>query len=566
MPPTDCQTLNFMFPQRGFPLGQGLCCTAPFGVRCTADGDVLEFAPTEPGNRESADLTRIVELRNLTVLAIDGFRFVAPIPADLSPLQDLSQFIVTNSTVGGEFPKQVLDLPRLSILVLVSVNMTGTLPPSYPPQIYQINLSDNDFYGPIPPPSPLTNGIYTYDNTCLDGVALRRPDCPANRAAAPMPPTNQTTGATLPASDSMGASGGTSTGVVVGAVCGVLGVIFLSVLCLFLYVRRGGRIKLGSKVVDSKTFKGGFWNGGFRKGRSESAQQEVHVGGLEDGTSGRQSPIGEVGGLGEGGLGMLPPVVPRKDTSVIAPQLLQLGDFSSSPGLTVSPPASRSVTPVPSPQPVAILALGTDPSADVANQGPVDASHLEKKNPLDWTTAEIVLWLRSENYDNTVTNAFENHAIEGTTLPHLTIDALKNDLQITSYGLRLRLLTSIQALLRRATLNDSTLFPRFSFDPRNSGSIRPGSVDAFGRSSLLFGGTGFATSAASSTRGSAVYTPAASLTPGVERGGSVNEASEFRVRPWMEKEREARGEASGQATVDEEELPSYDDTAENGGA
>lgn len=104
----------------------------------------------------------------------------------------------------------------------------------------------------------------------------------------------------------------------------------------------------------------------------------------------------------------------------------------------------------------------TTPNNASEEEEAIDASKLLKKvlesNPNTWDNAKILIWLKYSDDENLSKLApiFRQNVIQGNLFCKLTNDKLKNEMNITQYGLRDDFIEARNSLLKQYT-NDSSI-------------------------------------------------------------------------------------------------------------
>jgi hypothetical protein len=90
-------------------------------------------------------------------------------------------------------------------------------------------------------------------------------------------------------------------------------------------------------------------------------------------------------------------------------------------------------------------------------------------HPVEWTVEEVVDWLRSKGFDETVSDKFLEQEITGDVLLELDLAILKSEIGIVAYGKRIRIANAIADLRRPPSILSS------SAEHTRAGSLSHGS-------------------------------------------------------------------------------------------
>ncbi|EPQ58889.1 hypothetical protein GLOTRDRAFT_135903 [Gloeophyllum trabeum ATCC 11539] len=120
------------------------------------------------------------------------------------------------------------------------------------------------------------------------------------------------------------------------------------------------------------------------------------------------------------------------------------------PGL---PSPSASSIQMPQPQTIVVTSAPAMPPAQHAEPpelAPTSDELLKKpsSHPTDWTVEEVVEWLKSKGFDQTVCDKFIEQEITGDVLLELDANLLKSEIGIAAFGKRVRIANAIQELRR----------------------------------------------------------------------------------------------------------------------
>jgi len=75
---------------------------------------------------------------------------------------------------------------------------------------------------------------------------------------------------------------------------------------------------------------------------------------------------------------------------------------------------------------------------------------MSASNPEDWTTDDVVAWLKSMHFERDVWKKFKAQEITGEALFTLDVESLKSEVNIKKYGTRVRIVNAIHELLVHA--------------------------------------------------------------------------------------------------------------------
>lgn len=255
------------------------------GVKC-AQGRVVRFVLPSYGLRGIFPPNTLTRLDQLRVLSLPNNSLTGPVP-DLSPLVNLKSLFLSHNFFSGTFPISIISLHRLTALDLSYNNLTGLIPVNLTgldrlyslklewnrfngtvPRLNQsslalFNVSGNNLTGPIPVTAALSRfGASAFSlNPNLCGEIINKPcssrppffDSP-NSASPPAPHgrSEQSQGLevlTPPSSRTHHKK----TGLIIGFSIGFI-LLFSSLLCVFLMVRRKGRRGKNTKETETQSF------------------------------------------------------------------------------------------------------------------------------------------------------------------------------------------------------------------------------------------------------------------------------------------------------------------------
>jgi hypothetical protein len=174
-------------------------CSQP-GISCGASGQVTRLVLQSAGLNGTfppATLSRLSELRvlglkwnalhgsvpdlsglvNLKALFLAENRFSGPFPASLASLRRLRSIDLSGNRLYGALPPGIeAAFPHLRVLRLNANHFNGSLPPFNQSDLKVLNVSHNDFSGPVPVTPVLANvGAAAFaGNPKLCGQVVRR--------------------------------------------------------------------------------------------------------------------------------------------------------------------------------------------------------------------------------------------------------------------------------------------------------------------------------------------------------------------------------------------------------
>ncbi|EIN11034.1 hypothetical protein PUNSTDRAFT_142897 [Punctularia strigosozonata HHB-11173 SS5] len=103
---------------------------------------------------------------------------------------------------------------------------------------------------------------------------------------------------------------------------------------------------------------------------------------------------------------------------------------------------------------------------------PTDTVKSPTSHPSEWTVEEVVEWLKSKGFDQSVCDKFVEQEITGDVLLELTVEVLKMEIGIAQFGKRVRIANAIADLRRPPSVSsdpDTTLAPSQSHSIADSG-------------------------------------------------------------------------------------------------
>ncbi|XP_031270315.1 probable inactive receptor kinase At5g67200 [Pistacia vera] len=255
------------------------------GVKC-AQGRVVRFVLPGYGLRGTFPPNTLTRLDQLRVLSLPNNSLTGPVP-DLSPLVNLKSLLLSHNFFSGTFPLSILSLDKLTALDLSYNNLTGLIPVNLTglDRLYSLKLEWNRFNGTLPPlnqsflvmfnvsgnnlsgPIPLTPTLSRFGTSAF---SLNPDLCGEviNKACSSRPPFFESPNATSPpaplgqSEQSRGIEVLTppsspthhkKTGLIIGFSIGFI-LLFSSVLCIFLMVRRRGSERRNTKETETQSF------------------------------------------------------------------------------------------------------------------------------------------------------------------------------------------------------------------------------------------------------------------------------------------------------------------------
>ncbi|CAD6261986.1 unnamed protein product [Miscanthus lutarioriparius] len=183
----------------GLPNRAASPCSRP-GITCTASGQIIRLVLESAGLNGTfppGTLSRLAELRvlslksnalhgpvpdlsplaNLKALFLPGNRFSGPFPPSLASLRRLRSIDLSGNRLSGALPPGIeAAFPHLTLLRLDANHFSGTLPPWNQSSLKVLNVSYNNFSGPVPVTPVITQlGAAAFaGNPELCGEVVRR--------------------------------------------------------------------------------------------------------------------------------------------------------------------------------------------------------------------------------------------------------------------------------------------------------------------------------------------------------------------------------------------------------
>ncbi|XP_061353015.1 MDIS1-interacting receptor like kinase 2-like [Gastrolobium bilobum] len=141
----------------------------------------LLFQDTLLGGRIPNEIGNI---RNLTVLAIDGNNFYGPIPPSLGNCTQLSILRMPQNQLTGTIPPGIGMLTNLTDLRLFTNNLTGTVPQEFGnlSSLITLHLAENNFSGELPPQVCKSGTLVNFSaafNSFTGPIPISLRNCPA---------------------------------------------------------------------------------------------------------------------------------------------------------------------------------------------------------------------------------------------------------------------------------------------------------------------------------------------------------------------------------------------------
>lgn len=198
-------------------------CTWP-KIICDSGNNVISVSLSSMGFSGTLS-PKVGVLKTLQTLSLQGNRITGNIPKEFGNLTSLTMLDLENNRLTGEIPPSLGNLKKLQFLILNQNNLTGTIPDSlsHLPNLINLQLASNSLSGQIPE-HLFQVSKYNFSGNQLN-CGMMSPPC---------------------ASDSGGSSRKPRVGIIVGIVCGLLGLLLLGGLLL---LRWKGRHKgYGSEV------------------------------------------------------------------------------------------------------------------------------------------------------------------------------------------------------------------------------------------------------------------------------------------------------------------------------
>ncbi|CAK9163259.1 unnamed protein product, partial [Ilex paraguariensis] len=186
-------------------------------VFCDSNSNVISVSLSNMGFTGTLS-PKIGVLKTLVTLSLPGNGITGEIPKEFGNLTSLTMLDLENNHLTGEIPSSLGNLKKLQFLILSQNNLTGAIPESFSSLLNLINvqLASNGLSGQIPP-HLFQVSKYNFTRNHLN--------CGMNLAYRCE-------------SDSGGASSKSKTGIILGIVGGLLGLLLLGGLLLLLWKGR----------------------------------------------------------------------------------------------------------------------------------------------------------------------------------------------------------------------------------------------------------------------------------------------------------------------------------------
>ncbi|KAH7343136.1 hypothetical protein B0J17DRAFT_165058 [Rhizoctonia solani] len=175
-------------------------------------------------------------------------------------------------------------------------------------------------------------------------------------------------------------------------------------------------------------------------------------------------------------------------TPSIAPKELSYPPATSrrQTGATIGLPSPATSTSGTAPDPSASLSptsarfrqasTSSDAATPSANTPPTVSAPFSQTPASQWTVPQVIAWLQSKGFDLDIQRAFQENDITGDVLVDLDGPALKDELGVTAFGKRMRLLKQIGELKREGEKEKEREKDKLLVGSRWSGSSRPASA------------------------------------------------------------------------------------------
>ncbi|KAI0690842.1 hypothetical protein BC835DRAFT_1362697 [Cytidiella melzeri] len=152
------------------------------------------------------------------------------------------------------------------------------------------------------------------------------------------------------------------------------------------------------------------------------------------------------------------------------------------------------------------------PQRDSSPNGSQRSNLRSKPHPSDWTVEEVVDWLRSKGFDQSVCDIFTEQEITGDVLLEIDHNILKTEFDIKAFGKRVRIINAIAELRRPPSFTESehpmqnlsaSTTQSFNYGHSHTSSMQSSAVSSvpqsYANSPMAYNGSNF--SPAPSSRG-----------------------------------------------------------------
>ncbi|THG96991.1 hypothetical protein EW026_g4932 [Hermanssonia centrifuga] len=148
--------------------------------------------------------------------------------------------------------------------------------------------------------------------------------------------------------------------------------------------------------------------------------------------------------------------------------------------------------------------LSTPQQESSPQSGSPDGVKRPANHPSEWTVEEVVDWLRSKGFDQSVCDRFIEQEITGDVLLELDANILKSELGIIAFGKRVRIVNAITELRRPPSFSESehpmpalTSSQSFNYGHSHTSSMQSSAHHSYNNSPLAYTGPSFSPSASS---------------------------------------------------------------------
>ncbi|ELU45274.1 phospholipid binding protein [Rhizoctonia solani AG-1 IA] len=140
--------------------------------------------------------------------------------------------------------------------------------------------------------------------------------------------------------------------------------------------------------------------------------------------------------------------------------------MGAGPGASLSPTSAR----------FRQASTGSDAPTPSTTTPPTVSAPFSQTPATQWTVPQVIAWLQSKGFDADIQRGFQENDITGDVLIELDGPALKDELGVTAFGKRMRLLKQIGELKREEEKSKEVTKEKSIIGSRWSGSSRPASA------------------------------------------------------------------------------------------